>query len=88
MSLAIRDGGAERESWLRIKGESHKAYQAAVCFFEMGANRSIQAVAIRLSKSRQLCQRWALRWWWNQRAVAYDDYQARLNSRRTRRAAP
>ena len=38
--------------WERQKGESDKAYEAFVTYWDMGTDRSIRAVAQKLGKSR------------------------------------
>lgn len=58
--------------WERQPGESAPAYQAAWAYFEMGPDRSISAVAQKLSKSRTLIARWSSDWGWTGRAGAYD----------------
>lgn len=66
--------------WHRIesrdgqRGESAEAYEAARLYFEMAANRSQEAVAQKLSKSRQLLGRWSTKWNWAERAAAYDQH--------------
>lgn len=59
--------------WERQKGESEKAYEAFVIYRDMGAERTITAVGKRLAKSRNLIDRWSVRWNWQERVLAYDN---------------
>ena len=51
----------------RQYGESRKAHQAFRVWLSL---RSIRSAAQELSKSRQLLERWSVRWGWVQRAEA------------------
>ena len=53
-------------------GESAQAYEAAKLYFEMAANRSLEAVAQKLHKSKTIVARWSGRWRWVERAADYD----------------
>jgi hypothetical protein len=64
--------------WDRQPGESAPAYEAARLYFDMGAQRNIDAVVQKLDKSRTLIGRWSGRWAWVDRAAAWD---AMLRSR-------
>ena len=66
------------QPWERQRGESAQAYQAAWAYFEMGADRSLDAVARNLHKSRSLLARWSADWSWVERAEAYDRHMNRL----------
>jgi hypothetical protein len=44
----------------------------------MGADRSLDAVARKLNKSRSLLARWSVDWSWTERAEAYDRHLNRL----------
>lgn len=59
--------------WERQKGESEKAYEAFVIYRDMGADRTITAVAKKLTKSRTLIGRWSAQWNWQERVLAYDN---------------
>lgn len=59
--------------WERQKGESDKAYEAFVTYRDMGTNRSIRAVAQKLSKSRTQIGKWSSGWEWTERVRAYDN---------------
>lgn len=64
-------------AWLRRPGESPRAYEAAMAYFEMRAGRSISAVSQRLGKHVSLLERWSKRWGWVERAAAFDEHLAR-----------
>lgn len=59
--------------WERQQGESEKAYDAFATYRDMGAERSLQAVVEKLSKSRTLISRWSCQWNWVERVRAYDN---------------
>lgn len=71
---------SEQHGWQRIEatngepGESAQAYEAAKLYFEMAANRSLEAVAQKLHKSKTIVARWSGRWRWVERAADYDRY--------------
>ena len=58
----------------RQAGESDKAFEAFAVYRDMGANRSHDAVAQKLSKSSTIISRWASQHGWRERVSAYDDY--------------
>lgn len=58
--------------------ESAQAYEAAQAYFKMGADRSLDHVAEKLSKSSQLMKRWSAQHDWVERARAYDAELAEL----------
>lgn len=58
--------------WGRQEGESGKAYEAFGVYRDMGAGRTVSAVARQLRKSRALIDRWKRQWNWAERARAYD----------------
>lgn len=51
--------------------ESDKAYAAFSLYLSMGPQRSTQAVATKLAKSRQLIRHWSARWRWTERVQAH-----------------
>ena len=57
----------------RRNGETIKAYEAFMVYCGMGIKRSVEGVARRCGKSVGLCNRWARRWAWLERATAHDD---------------
>lgn len=52
--------------------ESAQAYQAACAYFEMGADRSCEAVAQKYTKNASLIRRWSALHNWVERAREYD----------------
>jgi IS30 family transposase len=58
--------------WERQRGESQKSYEAFSIYRDMGATRSIQKVAQKLTKSDALLRRWSSKWNWVERAKEYD----------------
>lgn len=63
--------------YFRQAGESDVAYQAARIYFELGPERSLEAVRQRLGKSKALMERWSTRFHWVDRAASFDDHLAR-----------
>lgn len=63
------------QSWERLPSESAQAYEAAKLYFEMGAQRSLDAVRQKVGKSSRLMARWSSRYNWVTRAQDYDQYQ-------------
>jgi hypothetical protein len=59
------------QPWERQPRETDKAWEAFTTYRDMGDGRTKQAVSDRLSKSRQLIQRWAALWDWDERVRAY-----------------
>ncbi len=60
-------------AWERQPKESAPAYEAFSIYRDMGAERSLQAVATRLSKSLPLMKRWSRAWSWGERVRQYED---------------
>jgi hypothetical protein len=73
--VAITD--ADRP-YRRLPGESAQAFAAFTVYAELGADRSLDAVARKLDKSRSLLGRWAARWDWVARARAWDDHRVKV----------
>ena len=67
----------ERAPWERQSGESSKAFQAFQTYLDLGATRSLTAVAQRLTKSRPLMAEWSSRWHWQDRLAAWESELAR-----------
>lgn len=59
--------------WERQKGESAQAYEAFSIYLNLGAERSLKAVAQQLSKSLPLIKRWSREKEWQERVRAYDN---------------
>jgi hypothetical protein len=62
--------------WERQKKESEPAYEAfwIYCITPKGEKRSYVSVAGKLRKSAALIRRWANRWGWEDRVIAYDNH--------------
>ena len=60
--------------WERQKGESARAFEAFLVYLQMGPERSIRAVAQKLSKSYTLAGRWSSTYHWVERCRAWDNY--------------
>lgn len=73
--------------WLRRNDESAKAYEAAQTYFELGANRSLDAVSRKYQKSIALISRWSQRHGWVARAQAYDEHQLAIQEKAREEAA-
>ena len=58
--------------WERQENETDAAFSAFKTYLGMD-DRSLQKVSTKLSKSRQLINRWASRFDWKNRAVAWDN---------------
>ena len=63
-------------NWQRQPAETNKAFEAFVVYRDLGKERSLEAVARKLSKSSQLLKRWSAANNWVERAGTYDDYLA------------
>jgi len=59
--------------WERQQGESEQAWEAFLTYRDMDPPRKVQAVASKLSKSRQQITKWKSAWSWEERARAYDN---------------
>ena len=77
---------AKNNEWDQLPGESSKAYEAARTYFELGANRSQEAVCKELAKSRALISRWASKYDWVERARIYDNQINKVRQRSRERA--
>lgn len=64
------------QAWLRQQRESSKAYAAFQLFMGLGESRSLSKVAQHLQITRQAVSQMARRWDWEQRARAFDNWQA------------
>lgn len=61
----------EKKLWERLNGESEQAYSAFKIFLQM-ESRTISAVGKKCGKSRNLIDRWASKYFWRERADAWD----------------
>jgi len=67
----------ERETrlpWERQPGESEQAWEAFQLYRDIGTDRTYMGVAERLHKSGQIMRRWAHRWMWEDRVLAWDNH--------------
>lgn len=64
--------------WERQKDESAQAFEAFVLYRDMGAERSLEAVAQKLSKSISLIKRWSREKNWVERVRAYENAQQKV----------
>lgn len=79
--LAIPD----RQPWERHKGETNPAYTAWILYRDLPAPRSIRKAAERLAETSRRnvetiygqFRTWSTKWTWDDRAVAFDNYQDR-----------
>jgi hypothetical protein len=77
-----RNGDPVPQKWERWPSESNRAWEAFELFRSMGHARRLTRVGETLSKSRQLISRWASRYRWQDRAAAFDAFEAReINER-------
>jgi hypothetical protein len=72
--------------WDRQPRESAQAYEAARTYFMLGADRSLEAVAQRLHKSKTIAGRWSARHSWVGRAAAYDAHMQLIDDQEHERA--
>ena len=66
--------GVDRHTWDRQKHETQKAFAAFVVYRDLGPDRSQEKAAAELGKSRQLLNKWSVKWSWVTRARDYDDH--------------
>lgn len=72
--------------WDQQQGESAQAHEAARLYFGLGADRSLEVVAQKLTKSTTIIKRWSTRWTWVERARAYDQHLADIEQERREQA--
>lgn len=78
---------SDTKPWEQQQGESAKAFEAFKVYLEMGPDRSQQAVANQLSKSRQLIARWSATHGWVERVAAYNaDLQSQAHDKAVKSA--
>lgn len=68
----------ERKLWQCMSNETPRAFAAFSVFLEMGNERTVIGVGKKLSKSRQIIDRWCQRYNWRERAQAWDAEQDAL----------
>lgn len=59
--------------WERQPKESEQAWEAFLTYRDMEPPRKVQAVADKLSKSRQQITKFKANWFWDERVRAYDN---------------
>ena len=64
--------------WDRRPKETDQAYEAKRRYVEMGVGRSNAKVGQALGKSKDLMDRWSVRWQWVAAAAAYDQHMANI----------
>ena len=62
------------QPWERQKGESAQAFEAFSLYLEMGADRSLRAVAQECTKNISLIRRWSSTHHWVERCRAWDNH--------------
>lgn len=70
--------GFGKEPWDRQPHETWKAYEAFLCYRDLGELRSIHKAAIKLGKSGRLLAKWSSRWQWVNRINAWNEHQAHV----------
>jgi len=58
--------------WEKYSEETPQAYEAFTVYRDLGAGRTFTAVAEKLHKSCSLIRRWKEKWFWEERAAAWD----------------
>src|ERR1017187_262000 len=76
-----------RKPWFRLPGEGRKAYAAFKRYYEMGPQRTIDAVAKTLSRERSQIGDWSGLYPWVERADAYLDWVATIEQEEVERLA-
>lgn len=61
-----------REPWERQENESSPAFEAFVCYRDLGADRGIRGVAHKIGKNPTLIGKWSSKWAWTTRVAAWD----------------
>jgi len=64
-------GNENLRPWERQDGETEKAFSAFKAYLEM-EDRNVTSLAKRLSKSRQLVDKWKQKYNWQERCIAWD----------------
>lgn len=66
------------EPWERQIGETLRAYEAFTVYRDMGADRSINKTAQKLTKNRTTIAEWSAKYEWVKRVTAWDEEQDRI----------
>ena len=74
--------------WERQTKETEKAYEAFLLYKNAGPGRTVIDVARKLQKSYTLIRRWAKKWNWEDRVLAFDRDCERFNSQASYEARP
>jgi len=67
-----------REDWDRMDGEPSASFVRFLVYRDQGPDRSVVKTAEACGVSRKSAERWASRWSWVKRAVAYDNWLIEL----------
>lgn len=67
--------------WTRRKGESPEAHQAYLRYQHAGVGRTQAKLCAEHGYCRQLIERWASRWQWQERIRGYDSHVAEVEQR-------
>jgi hypothetical protein len=65
----------------RRENETVKAFTAFTTYLGMGAQRSLEAVRLKLGKSKALIERWSVRHQWVERTAAYERHLSEIERR-------
>ena len=63
----------ERQPWDRCKGETRKAFEAFLCYRDLGDTRTLAATGQALGKSKGQMEIWSAKWGWLERVAAYEE---------------
>ena len=63
---------SEFKTFPRSSGESLRAYNAFITFFQLGHNRTRQTVADKLHESIDSIKKWSAKFDWSERIIAFD----------------
>ena len=63
-----------RQSWDRMDRETSRAFATFLVYRDLGGDRTIQKAADSVQKSGAVLRRWAVRFNWRNRALAFDEH--------------